>query len=57
MRKKIKKSIIKWDKKHISSLIEEDIESLAEFIANNLEYTRKRLVKTIRRIKRELEKK
>jgi len=36
MKDKIKKAIIKWDKKHISSLIEEDIESLAEVIAKEL---------------------
>ena len=37
MKDKIKKAIIKWDKKHISSLIEEDIESLTEFIKKELE--------------------
>ena len=34
---KIKKLIRNWDKKHISSLIEEDIESLADYIAKKLE--------------------
>lgn len=36
MKDKIKKAIIEWDKKNISSLIEEDIESLVEFIAKEL---------------------
>ena len=37
MKKKIKRLIKGWDKKHISSLIEEDIESLADYIASKLE--------------------
>lgn len=37
MKEKIKKAIIKWDSKNISSLIEEDVESLAELIAKELE--------------------
>jgi hypothetical protein len=37
MKEKIKKVIMKWDKKYISSLIEEDIESLAKIIAKELE--------------------
>jgi len=37
MKDKIKKAIIKWDKKHISSLIKEDIDSLTKFITKELE--------------------
>jgi hypothetical protein len=37
MKDKIKKAIIKWDKKHISSLIEEDVESLSDCIVKILE--------------------
>ena len=37
MKEKIKKAIIKWDKKYISSLIEEDVDSLTEFIIKTLE--------------------
>jgi hypothetical protein len=37
MKEKIKKAILNWNKKHISSLIEEDIESLIEFITKELE--------------------
>ena len=35
-KKEIKKAIESWDKKNISSLIEEDVESLTEFIVNRL---------------------
>jgi len=36
MKKQIKKAIINWDKRNISSLIEEDVESLAEYIEKYL---------------------
>ena len=36
MKEQVKRAIINWNKKHISSLIEEDIDSLAEFISDYL---------------------
>lgn len=42
MKEKIKKAIIKWDKKHISSLLDEDIDSLSEFIFKYLQKKNKR---------------
>jgi hypothetical protein len=42
MKDEIKKAIIKWDNKYFSSLIEEEIESLANFIFKYLQKKNKR---------------
>jgi hypothetical protein len=38
---KIKKAIEDWDKEHISSLIEEDVETLSEHIYKELKNVKK----------------
>jgi len=54
MKDKIKKAILKWDEQHISSLLEEDVESLTEVIIKKLSYTKTELVKLGRKFNKRI---